>query len=63
MRFLVKVAGNEAEFCAELYASLWVHEFDIKKLLEIIRRCGGYIQVDYDYSEEQKENAGDGNDE
>lgn len=54
MRFLVKVAGNEAEFCAELYASLWVHEFDIKKLLEIIRRCGGYIQVDYDYSEEQK---------
>ncbi len=61
MKFLVKVAGSESEFCQGNFAPLWVHEFDIKKLLEIIRRCGGYMQVDYDYTEEPRELAGDGN--
>lgn len=63
MKFLVKLAGNEAEFNSGLCAAMWVHEFDIKKLLEIVRRSEGYVQVDYDYTNNDAESVGDGNEE
>ena len=59
MKHLVRIARNEDEFGKGLFAVLWVHEVDIKKLLEIMRRCGGYMQVDYDYADERAEEPED----
>lgn len=66
MKFHVTIASDYEALNKGLYATLWVHEFNIKKLLDIVRACDGFARVDYDYSAGEnnaQEGEGDKDDE